>query len=155
MAGRIACLLLLLSPLLSAGQATYNLPPEKFYEKATIGFPNFDKKEVTRLSITADSLTFLWKGQRYGMQMNDISYIRVREGSKAGGGALIGGGSMLIISLASIASVQNDPNYKLKDNAGETVVLLTLGGAALGALIGASVSNNRSYYVHVSPVKKN
>ena len=130
------------------GQNTYKLPRLNFYDKATIGLVNFQKIQARNLSITKDSIRFSENNFQKTLSLEDINYIRVREGNKAKEGALIGGASMLIISLASIVQVESDPNYELKDNAGILVGLFTIGGTAIGAIIGSATSRDVSYYVH-------
>jgi len=136
--------------ILLVGQSKYNLPPKNFYEKATIGLTNFQKIEITKLSILTDSLHYIKNGETIKAHLDEINYIRVKEGTKAKEGALIGAGSMLVISLASILQVVSDPNLELKDNAGGLVAIFTLGGAAVGGLIGAAVQRHTSYYIHAS-----
>jgi hypothetical protein len=143
--------LLCSSKLLFGQNLVYNLPPNNFYEKATIGFINFQKFEVTNMSILSDTLEYVRNGETIRTHFKEINYIRVNEGSKAREGALIGGGSMLFITMFSIMQVENDPNRELKDNAGGTLVLLTLGGAVLGGLIGSGKQKQTSYYIHASP----
>jgi hypothetical protein len=132
------------------GQSKYNLPPKNYYERATIGLTNFQKMEITKLSILTDSLQYEKNGETIKTHLDKINYIRVKEGSRAKEGALIGAGSMLVISFASILQVESDPNHELKDNAGGIVALFTLGGAAVGGLIGAATQKHFSYYVHAS-----
>lgn len=131
------------------GQGGYNLPPEKTYESATVGMKNFQKKKVRALSISSDSVGFRENNRFYVYHLNEINYIRVREGTKAKNGALIGGASMLLASLGSMLRIQNNPGYELNGNAGGLTVLFTLGGAAVGGLIGSTIRRETSYYVHM------
>ena len=135
------------------GQSNYNLPPKKTYEKATIGLVNFQKLEVNNLVILNDSIEYISKQVNSRLHFDEINYIRVVEGTKAKNGALIGGASMLIISLASILQVQSDPDYELRDNVGGTAGLFILGGTAIGALIGAAIQKKTSYYIHATKNK--
>lgn len=135
------------------GQSKYNLPPENTYEKATIGLANFQKLEVNNLVILNDSLEYVSNQVKSRLHLDEINYVRVVEGTKAKNGALIGGASMLIISLASILQVQSDPDYELKDNVGGIVGIYTLGGTVVGALIGAAIKRKTSYYIHATKTK--
>ena len=129
-------------------QKKYNLPPNKFYPQATIGFKDFKKKKVRDLEIFEDSISYISLETHHTVSFDTINYIRIKTGTKAGGGALLGGGSMLLISLLSVFQVQADPDYELKENAGQTVILLTAGGTALGGIIGSFITKERSYYIH-------
>jgi hypothetical protein len=147
--GKIFIGLLLLSVSITAyGQPKYNLPPRNFYERAEIGMLNFEKEKVQRLVISGDSIQFDRKGNQIMLHLDEINYIRVREGSMAGQGALLGGLSMLLISLLSVMEVEADPNYELKNNAVPTIFLFVFGGAAIGALIGSTSVTHASYYIH-------
>ncbi|HCX21593.1 MAG TPA: hypothetical protein DHN29_06750, partial [Cytophagales bacterium] len=84
------------------------------------------------------------------LHLDSINYLRVTEGTKTGNGALIGGISMLVISLVSVMQVQSDPDYELKENVGGLVTLYTLGGTAVGAIIGSTIQRKKSYYVHAT-----
>ncbi|MDH5383008.1 MAG: hypothetical protein OEW75_19305, partial [Cyclobacteriaceae bacterium] len=88
------------------GQETYNLPPNSDYEKAVIGLKNFRKKNVEELHIENDSIYFQQESKQFAMHLDEINYIRVHEGSRAKNGAIIGGATMLIISLGAILQVQ-------------------------------------------------
>lgn len=132
------------------GQGHYNLPPEKTYERAIVGMKNFQKKKVRALSISSDSVGFRENNRFYVYHLDEINYIRVQEGTKAKNGALVGGASTLLISLGSILRVQSTPGYELNGNAGGLTVLFTLGGAAIGGLIGSAIRRETSYYVHMS-----
>lgn len=144
----ISILVFSLSFILVYGQSEYNLPPEKFYEEAILGFQNFQRLPVQNLRITGDSIHYYSKGETLGLHLDEISFIRVKEGTKAGQGAMIGAGSAAAISLLAVMDVQTDPEYELKDNAGGSILLFVLGGAALGGIIGSSVQEEQSYYIH-------
>jgi hypothetical protein len=146
----IAILLFSLSFIYVYGQSAYNLPPENFYEEATLGFENFQRLPVQNLHITGDSIQYYSRGETHNLHLDEISFIRVKEGTKAGQGALIGAGSAAAISLMAVMDVQTDPDYELKDNAGGTILLFVLGGAAVGGIIGSAVQVEQSYYIHVS-----
>ncbi|XOV93573.1 MAG: hypothetical protein ACFHWX_02460 [Bacteroidota bacterium] len=133
-------------------QNSYNLPPNKFYSQATLGFKNFEKKKVKDLKILEDSLVYSVSEIGYSSSFEEINYIRIKKGTKAGSGALLGGGSMLILSLISILNVQTDPDYELKENAGQTLALFTMGGAAVGGIIGSAIIRETSYYLHVKKI---
>jgi hypothetical protein len=141
-------LLLLTMSLSVSGQPVYNLPPKSFYDRAEIGMMNFDKEKVESLVIASDSIQFVKNGMHFMLHLDEVNYIRVREGSMAGQGALLGGLSMLLISLLSVMEVEADPNYELKSNAAATIFLFVFGGAAIGALIGSTSVTHNSYYIH-------
>lgn len=134
--------------IVAFGQPKYNLPPRDFYERAEIGMLNFEKEKVQSLAILGDSIQFERKGNQVMLHLDEINFIRVREGSMAGQGALLGGLSMLLISLLSVMEVEADPNYELKNNAVPTIFLLVFGGAAIGSLIGSTSVKYSSYYIH-------
>jgi len=140
------------STLLSHAQTKYNLPPEKFYPSATIGMLNYEKIKVKKLTIENDSVYYTLGSERSKKAIDNINYIRVKVRNAAKQGAIIGGATMLGLSLVSVANVSTDPNYKLKKNAGITILLLTAGGTVFGALIGSGIQKNKSYYVHVSEI---
>lgn len=130
------------------GQGGYNLPSKKTYEKATIGLADFTKIEVAELRILNDSIKFFDKETVSCLHLDEINYIRVMEGRKTRNGALIGGASLLLISIVSILQTESDPNYELRDNVAGLVGLYTLGGTAVGALIGTAIQRKTSYYIH-------
>lgn len=146
----ITILIFSLSFVFVYGQSAYNLPPENFYEEATLGFENFQRLPVQDLNITNDSIHYYSRGETHSLHLDEISFIRVKEGTKAGQGALIGAGSAAAISLMAVMDVQTDPDYELKDNAGGTILLFVLGGAAVGGIIGSTVQVEKSYYIHAS-----
>lgn len=146
----IAILVFSLSFILVYGQGKYNLPPENFYVEATLGFRNFQRLPVQNLRITGDSIQYYSRGKIHNLHLDEISFIRVKEGTKAGQGALIGAGSAAAISLMAVMDVQTDPDYELKDNAGGSILLFVLGGAAVGGIIGSAVQVEKSYYIHAS-----
>ena len=41
-------------------------------------------------------------------------------------------------------------DYELKENVGGLVTLYTLGGTAVGAIIGSTIQRKKSYYVHAT-----
>ena len=131
-------------------QNQYNLPEKKYYEKATIGFLNFQKIDVKKLVILGDSIQYTKDETISRLHLDSINYLRVTEGTKTGNGALIGGISTLVISLVSVMQVQSDPDYELKENVGGLVTLYTLGGTAVGAIIGSTIQRKKSYYVHAT-----
>ena len=145
------CLFFITFAFASFGQGKYNLPPEKYYEKATVGFMNFQKKNVERLSIENDSIWYVKNGELFYHNLDDINYIRIDKGTKAAQGALVGGGSALALMLLSVAEVESDPDYELKENAGVIVALITLGGALTGAIFGSMSKVSNSYYIHAQP----
>jgi hypothetical protein len=142
-------LFLIANTIVVSGQPKYNLPPRNNYQKATISLMNLQKKDVESLSIVNDSIHYIENGRSFSLHLEEVNYIRVAEGTKAAGGALIGGVSTLLIFLSAILEVESDPDYELKDNAGVTVALFTVGGTAIGALIGAAIPKKTSYYVHL------
>ena len=144
----IIILIFSISYISGFSQSAYNLPPEKFYEEATLGFQNFQRLPVQNLRITGDSIHYYSRGELHDLHLEEINFIRVKEGTKAGQGALIGAGSMAALSLMAVIDVQTDPDYELKDNAGGSILLFVLGGAAGGGIIGSTVQVEKSYYIH-------
>jgi hypothetical protein len=145
------CLFLVTCVYTAYGQEKYNLPPEKYYEKATVGFMNLQKKNVERLSIENDSIWYIKNNKLFYHHLDDINYIKINKGTKAKQGALAGGGSMLGLMLLAILDVESDPEYELKENAGVIVALMTLGGAVTGAIIGSMSKVTNSYFIHAQP----
>ncbi len=141
-------MIILFSSLSVFGQNNYNLPPLENYKKAEIGMKNFEKFNARNLVVLQDSISFLSNIDQVRLSLESVNYIRVKEGSKAKEGALIVGASTLIIVLSAILQVAADPNLELADNAAGLVVITTVGGTALGALIGSLIVRNKSYYVH-------
>jgi hypothetical protein len=133
------------------GQATYNLPPKPYYERATIGLSNFEQLDLNQIYIQTDFIQYVQAGDSIKIPFEDINYIRVKERTKAKEGALLGGSTMFVLSLLAVNSVVNDPNMELRDNAAGRVLLFILGGAVFGALIGSHVNKYTSYYIHVKP----
>ncbi len=94
-------------------QSNYNLPPLKHYDKATIGLKSFQRLQVRNLQILNDSVRYSFNVVIQKKNLQEINYIRVVEGNKAKGGALIGGATMLLLSLVSIIEVQADIELEL------------------------------------------
>ncbi len=145
----IIVLMCLLSGTLVGQRKELNLPPQKNYKKALLGFqasPN--ELEANDIYLFADSLTYQSGAGLTTYQYDQIKYIKVNEGSYAGLGAAIGGSLMLLTSLFAILEVSNDPNRELNNNAGFTLALFTIGGTGLGALVGLPFKRKRTYYLH-------
>lgn len=147
--------LLLLSSFYSGfGQTTYNLPPNKYYQKATIGFNNFQKIKTEKLVIVDDSIQYVANGNTAKCYLGDVNYIRIPDGNRGKRGAIIGGSVMLIAGLYAIIQISADPEYELKDNAWGRVAGYTAGGTLIGALIGSLKKKETSYYVNMQSQKQ-
>lgn len=144
-----ALLLIIINFKGADGQVSYNLPPQNFYERATISTMDLQKMRVSKLSIFSDRIQFFRSGQLTSLPLENINYIRVKEGSKAKNGAFIGGVSMFALCITSVLQAQMDPNYEFRESVGGRVAMFTLGGAAVGALIGSLIPKETSYYVHI------
>jgi hypothetical protein len=149
--GLIISLILFFTVKTSFAQANYNLPPQSTYNKAKVGFFNFQRISVMSLKIHSDSIEYFYNGVIHHKSLEEINFIRVKSGNKAGSGAAIGGGMMLALSLSALIQVQADPNYEVSSNAGGLIFLYTALGAGLGAIIGSAFERERSYYVHTVP----
>ena len=129
----------------------YNLPPLTAYPEATIGFKNYSKESVFGLKIGTDSISYQIDGRDKTQSLQDINYIRVRTGSKAGGGAGLGAVTMGVFVLIGVMQVESDPDLVYRDDAFGRGVLFVAGGALLGAAIGSSINQEVSYYIHSRP----
>ena len=143
----IALLLFLPGEFFGQGR-DLNLPPEKNYKEAILGFENKEKKQVYSIELFADSLIYRSNGSFESYRYEKIKYIDVNDGSYAGLGAGVGAGIMLISSLFSILQVSSDPDSSLRNDAGLRVAGFTLGGAGFGALIGFAFPKRQTYYLH-------
>ena len=136
-------------------------PTVKIYQKG-----KSEVLKVSNLKLINDSLlqfqelkTGTYKVQQY--LTSDVRYIAVKNGTYAGRYAAIGGGFGLLSAIYGVLSVKNDPTLDDSDvNWTPFVVGFTAGGAALGALIGATKSkwkilyipdNKTSYILNISP----
>lgn len=139
-------------PIALAAQGEYSLPLKSEYEKATIRFRDSTKSRVSKLSITSDSVSYDLKGVRKRSHLKALEYIQVDEGHRyTGRGALIGGGLGLVISGVSTWVSAKDPDVTIKRSDGSIIAVSTIGGAALGAMIGSAVRVKTTYYIHEPP----
>ncbi|MFY0687222.1 MAG: hypothetical protein JXQ90_08660 [Cyclobacteriaceae bacterium] len=144
----ITIILFLVNLLISQLSFAQNLPPNSHYAEATIGMKDFKKYKIKNLEILTDSISYDYNKRKVVQPFGNINYIRIREGSKAKGGAIIGGSSAFILIISSILQVQSNPDLVLRDNIGEVTLLTTALGTGVGALIGSSINQEKSYYLH-------
>jgi len=146
----IITFLFMISLSLAHAQPQFNLPEERYFLKGTVSLDNLEKFTATNIKIQSDSISFNSLGTNRAHHLGEINYLKLQKGTKAKNGFLIGAGSMLFISLLSIAEVESDPNRQLVSNAGTIVLGFTAGGGLLGALIGSTIPNYQTHYVNLN-----
>ncbi|MCA1764399.1 MAG: hypothetical protein LC664_15605, partial [Flavobacteriales bacterium] len=125
-----------------------NLPPDKKYEEAVLGFKNEERIQVNSIELFADSLIYQSNGSFKSHEYDKIRYIQVKDTTFAGSGAIVGAGIMLFSSLVTAIDISNSPSRQFKSDPGLRIIGLTVGGAGVGALIGMIFKRPRKYYVH-------
>ncbi|UCS94520.1 hypothetical protein KZP23_05720 [Echinicola marina] len=109
---------------------------------------NSGKLSVSNLIIEKDSISFISEDMTRSLSFSEVNYIRVKEGNSVGKGALIGGGTMLLFSLASLPRDHGDLNQESKSEV-LSLTLFSVCGAGIGALVGLAFPKERSYYIHI------
>ena len=141
----LTAILTLLS-LPAKSQTSYNLPPLGTYPTAVLGLKKFGRTSATDVAIFADSIRFRSNGADGSrvLHLDEVTYIRVREGNNFRRGVLVGAvagpASCLPWLPGQISDVGPRP--------GPVLAWATVIGAGVGGLIGALSPRRRSYYVH-------
>ncbi|MGH2567087.1 MAG: hypothetical protein ACRDGA_02025 [Bacteroidota bacterium] len=104
--------------------------------------------QAMQLVFTPETLTFVDErtGQPVVLPLADVEFVSAKTGTHALEGALIGGGLFLLAGLAAWAEVEADPTKELKENAGQTIALLTVAGAGAGLLIGMAFPKEETVF---------
>ncbi len=142
--------LALAASLSTRAQSGYNLPPLATYRSALIGFEDLGRVTVTDLRIAGDSVAYSAEGKRETRHLDEVSYIRVREGSNVGRGLGIGAAAGLSIGLPVILNRESN----VGTSSGAIVALATGIGAGIGTLVGAAFPRRRSYYVRAQTFER-
>lgn len=126
----------------------------KNYKNLKVILKNGTELKLNNASIQKDSLRFSYQHQKNQMSVpiDKISYAYLKTGSKAGTGAFIGGGIMLLASLSAIEEVNSDPNLELREGHEETLILVVGAGVALGALIGSAFPKWKGMHIERNEV---
>ena len=137
--------LFLFIPFIAKPQTpNYNLPPLNYYEIGTITLKDFTKYECRKIHIIGDSLRFvnINSGLNQTMPLINIDYLRVKVGNQ---GWMWCGYGALLMGLSAILAVAGE-EAAVDDPAG-IIIGFTLGGAAVGGLIGLAIPKWKTYYL--------
>lgn len=128
---------------------THNFPDTKLYGKGKIYFLDNKRLEVRKLMIKGDQLTFSKKNdsKRYHHDLTDIYIVKVKTGTRARQYALYGALAFGISSMFAAVQAQS-LDLEGDVNEGAFIFGFTVGGAALGALIGATQQKWKTLFVN-------
>ena len=104
-----------------------------------------ERFQVQNIVVARDTLTFTIKstGERRSYPLGRVEYAS-RTRNHAAPGALVGGGLMLLGGLLGVAQAEADPDLETRDNAAVIVGALTAGGALIGGIIGAALTDEKT-----------
>lgn len=129
-------------------QTRYHLPPRAEYDVATIGLKDGRQLAVNALTHGGDSVTYRrgLDGADLRLGLEEVQYLRVREGTNVGKGLGIGLAAGTGIGLGGLANER----FSKGEQTGY-LLAWSLAGAAIGAITGALRPRLRRYYVHAAP----
>jgi hypothetical protein len=135
--------LIILGCLNVSGQkAKAGFPDKSFYKYGKITWSETQFAKVKNISIVGDSVCFNYRlsQQPEWFALADLEELKVKTGSRAVAGAILGAVIPFILILESL--VDNEPNV---DNAGWLVAGTLAGGALIGGGIGLAIPVYKSY----------
>ena len=116
-----------------------------YYEKARIKTTDSVLIKVSKLYVLDKDISFTYPStlQEKRVPIEKIRYIKYKDGSYYGNGALIGGLFSGVVGVFYARITHDD--YALTDNSTFKVVGFTLGGMLLGGLIGNAIPKWKIY----------
>jgi hypothetical protein len=144
-AGWLMFFVFLMVPLLSLGQEASNA--NRVYARGRVILKDSTRYDAENIKFTAETLSFTDKktGQPLTFPLPDVDYVS-RIKSHTLEGALSGGGLMLLGGLLGVLQAEADPFLEARPNAGMIILGLTVGGAAVGALVGSALSSEKTVF---------
>ncbi|MFB6341590.1 hypothetical protein ACE1ET_07700 [Saccharicrinis sp. FJH62] len=122
-----------------------NLPPKSFYLQAKITTTDFNSYNGLNMNIKSDSLNFMSiENQIYeSLALKNVKYLQVPEGNHFAAGAFWGG--LISTAIGALSTYKNSTPHGLDD--GKRIFKFSIGGAAIGGLIGLSLPKWKTYYI--------
>ncbi|WP_235298803.1 hypothetical protein [Portibacter marinus] len=133
--------------LFKISYSQYNLPPDRFYESATIGLKTFEVLKVDSLRIQDEYVSYSGLCDPCEIPIDDINYIRIQNGRKTKNGIITGLVSAGIIVVTGIINVRRMGD-SLNDDIVGIVMLYMVGGTLIGAFTGHKFRKFATFYLH-------
>jgi len=117
------------------------------YGRGRVVLKNLNQYEANDIRFSEAQLSFKDSktGRPFTVPLSDVEWVS-RKKNMALTGGLAGAGLAALVGLLAWAQVESDPYLEPTENAGTIVLGMTAGGAAIGALIGAAVSTEKTVY---------
>jgi len=137
---------LLISGSICSQVIKQNLPPRTFYKNAVVSVYESTPRHVSKVEIKSDSISFIdydaeGVETNYSLPFTSIDYLQVKEGNNALNGAIVGG--LIVLSMGACTLIDN----KYYKNFIPEMLVLTVGGASVGGLIGLLSSKKKKFFI--------
>ena len=138
------------------GQINY-VQGNKNYSTSKIYLSNNKIITVKNMMLNGDTIRYNLPATSimHTKSVNEVKYVRLKDGTHAIKSALYGAGVMSLVSLYALSNIAADPSTETKDNAGIILLGFIGGGAVIGGLIGLNSPKWKRFYFKPSHSKSN